>query len=122
MLLVDDDRFLLDMYSMKFKGAGCNVEAIADPTAALDKLRSGFSPDIILLDIVMPVVNGFEFLETMRKESLAKDAHVIVLSNQGSQEDIEKAISLGASGYIIKASSIPSEVLTQTFSIAAAKK
>jgi len=122
MLLVDDDRFLLDMYSMKFRGAGCDVEAIADPAAALDKLRAGFLPDIILLDIVMPVVNGFEFLEAMKKENLARGAHIIVLSNQGAQEDIDKAVSLGAAGYIVKASSIPSEVLTQAFSIAETKK
>jgi two-component system, OmpR family, alkaline phosphatase synthesis response regulator PhoP len=119
--LVDDDRFLLDMYSLKFKSAGCAVEAIADSSAALDKLRGGFSPDIILLDLVMPVVTGFEFLETVRKEGLAKNTRIIVLSNQGAQEDVDKATALGAAGYIIKASSIPSEVVQQTFAIAEAK-
>lgn len=121
-LLIDDDRFLLDMYAMKFKGAGCSVEAISDPNAALEKLRSGFSPDIILLDIIMPVITGFEFLETLRKEKLATSARVVMLSNQGAQEDIDKATSLGAAGYIVKASSIPSEVLTQAFSIIEGKK
>ena len=120
--LVDDDRFLLDMYSMKFKGAGCAVETAVDPTAALEKLRSGFSPDIMLVDIVMPAMTGFEFMETIRKENLAKGAHLIVLSNQGAQEDIDKATSLGAAGYIVKASSIPSEVLAQAFAIADGKK
>jgi two-component system chemotaxis response regulator CheY len=121
-LLVDDDKFLLDMYSMKFKGVGCTVEAIADPVAALEKLRGGFVPDIILLDIVMPVMNGFEFLEILRKEHLATGAHIVVLSNQGAQEDIDKSIALGAAGYIVKASSIPSEVLMQAFTIAETKK
>ncbi len=121
-LLVDDDRFLLDMYAMKFKGAGCSVEAISDPAAALEKLRGGFAPDIILLDIIMPVVNGFEFLETVRKENLTKSSFIIMLSNQGAQEDIDKATALGAAGYIIKASSIPSEVLAQAFAIAEGKK
>ena len=116
-LLVDDDRFLLDMYAMKFKGAGCAIEVISDPVLALEKLRGGFSPDIILLDVVMPVVTGFEFLETVRKENLAKGARIIILSNQGAKEDVDKATALGAAGYIIKASSIPSEVLAQTFSI-----
>ena len=120
-LLVDDDRFLLDMYAMKFKAAGSTIEAISDPVAALQKLRDGFAPDIILLDIVMPTVNGFEFLETVRKESLAKNSHIIMLSNQGGQEDVDKAMALGAAGYIVKASSIPSEVLSQAFAIAEGK-
>jgi CheY-like chemotaxis protein len=121
-LLVDDDKFLLDMYSLKFKEGGCNVEAIPDSTAALEKLRSGFAPDIILLDVVMPTLSGFELLEKIKKEGLAPNASIIMLSNQGQQEDIDTATKLGAAGYIIKASSIPSEVLQKTLSIADAKK
>ena len=120
-LLVDDDRFLLDMYTMKFKDSGCTVDAIPDPAAALEKLRGGFTPGIILLDIIMPSLSGFEFLETVRKENLAKGAKIIMLSNQGQQEDIDKAMKLGASGYIVKASSIPSEVLAKALSIAEGK-
>ena len=121
-MLVDDDRFLLDMYTMKFKDCGCTVDAIPDPVAALEKLRGGYTPGIILLDIIMPTLSGFEFLETVRKENLAKGAKIIMLSNQGQQEDIDKAMKLGASGYIVKASSIPSEVLAKTLSIAETKK
>lgn len=121
-LIVDDDRFLLDMYTLKFKEGGSDVEAIADPVKALERLRSGKAPRIILLDVVMPTMNGFEFLETVKKEGLAKGASVIMLSNQGQQEDIDKAMKLGASGYIVKASSIPSEVLEKTLSIAEATK
>lgn len=117
-LIVDDDKFLLDMYTLKFRECGCGVQAINDPVKALDTLRQGASPDIILLDIVMPAMNGFDFLEAIRKEGLAKKSRIIMLSNQGQQEDIDKAMSLGASGYIIKASSIPSEVLQKTLSIA----
>lgn len=120
-LLVDDDRFLLDMYTLKFKGGGCEVEAIPDSTAALEKLRKGFSPNIIILDVVMPNLTGFELLETIKKEGLAKGSVVIMLSNQGLQEDIDKAMKLGAAGYIIKASSIPSEVLQKALSIAGAQ-
>lgn len=117
-LIVDDDKFLLDMYTLKFRESGCDVEAIPDPQAAIEKLKGGFSPTIILLDVVMPAMNGFEFLEAVKKGGLAKSAAVIMLSNQGQQEDIDKAMNLGASGYIVKASSIPSEVLTKTLSIA----
>ena len=73
---------------------------------------------MILLDIIMPGISGFDFLETVRKESLAPDATVIVLSNQGQEEDIKKAMDLGASGYIVKASAIPSEVLDKTLDFA----
>lgn len=120
--LVDDDKFLLDMYTLKFKESGCTVEAISDPTAALEKLRKGANPNVILLDVVMPTMNGFEFLEAVRKENLAKGATIIMLTNQGQQEDIDKAMSLGAAGYIIKASAIPSEVLSKALTIADGKK
>ncbi len=120
--LVDDDKFLLDMYSLKFKAGGSVVEACPDPKEALEKLRKGAAPDIILLDVVMPALTGFEFLETMKKEGIAPNAAVIMLTNQGAQEDIDKAMQLGAAGYIVKASSIPSEVVEKALSIADAKK
>ncbi len=121
-MIVDDDRFLLDMYTLKFSETGCTVQAMSSPTDALEKLRGGTVPNIILLDVVMPTMSGFDFLDTVKKEGLAKNSTIIMLSNQGQQEDIDKAIALGASGYIIKASSIPSEVLEKTISIAETKK
>lgn len=120
-LLVDDDKFLLDMYGLKFKEGGCDVDAMPDSVAALEKLRQGFSPDLILLDVVMPNLSGFEFLEKVKNEKLAPNASVVMLSNQGQQEDLDNATRLGAAGYIIKASSIPSEVLQKALAIADAK-
>lgn len=117
-LLVDDDRFLLDIYSLKFKECGCTVTAEADPQKALTRLREGFSPDIILLDVLMPGMSGFDFLAAVKAEKLAPEVAVVVLSNQGQDEDLQKAISLGADGYIVKASAIPSEVLEKTIGYA----
>lgn len=113
-LLVDDDKFLLDIYSLKFKEHGCTVTAEPDAVKALALLRGGFKPHVVLLDIIMPSLNGFDFLETMKKEGLASAATVVVLSNQGQDEDIKKSMDLGADGYIVKASAIPSEVLEKT--------
>ena len=117
-LLVDDDQFLLDMYAMKFSECGCDVHPISNPEAALEKLRDGLTPQVMLLDIMMPGMTGFDFLEKVRDEKLAEGAIIIMLTNQGQQEDIDKAMSLGADGYIIKASAIPSEVLKKTIDIA----
>lgn len=115
--LVDDDRFLLDMYAVKFKAAGHEVTAFQGGQAALDALRAGPAPDALLLDIVMPEIDGFGVLEAIRKDNLVPTTKVIVLSNQGQESDIERATKLGVAGYIIKASAIPSEVFSETIRI-----
>ncbi|MFA6519211.1 MAG: response regulator [Candidatus Paceibacterota bacterium] len=113
--LVDDDRFLLDLYAVKFRNAGHDVSVFGSGEDFLAALRKNdAAPDAILLDLIMPGVGGFEALETMRKENLAKGSKVIILSNQGQDSDIERAKQLSADGYIIKASAIPSEVLAET--------
>jgi two-component system, OmpR family, alkaline phosphatase synthesis response regulator PhoP len=113
--LVDDDRFLLDMYSVKFKAAGHEVEAFQGGTAVLEVLRKGQIPDALLLDVVMPEIDGFEVLESIRKEKLGEPTmKVIMLTNQGQPADIERATQLKVDGYIIKASAIPSEVFSET--------
>jgi CheY-like chemotaxis protein len=115
--LVDDDRFLLDMYAIKFKNAGHDVTAFQSGEEVLAALRKDPLPEAMLIDVVMPGMTGFELLETMRRENLAPQTKVIVLSNQGQDTDLDKAKELGAAGYIIKASAIPSEVYAETISI-----
>lgn len=109
--IIDDDAFLLDMYALKFSQKNFMVTSASGTLAALEKLRGGYTPEIILVDLVMPAMDGFEFLETLRTEGLASKALIIILSNLGQQEDIDRGLSLGASGYIIKASATPSEVV-----------
>ena len=121
-LLVDDDKFLLDMYGMKFRESGRDVEVCLGGQSALDRLRAGFKASIIILDIVMPTIDGFVLLEAIKKEKLGGDPVIVVLSNQGEQADIDKAKELGADGYIVKASAIPSEVLTRIDEIVKNKK
>lgn len=120
--IVDDDSFLLDMYALKFSQSGFDVTTALGALPALEKLRTGFIPDVILTDIVMPVVDGFEFLEKMKAENLAPNAIHIVLSNRGQEADIQRATQLGALGYIVKASTTPAEVITQVNDIIAKAK
>jgi CheY-like chemotaxis protein len=111
-LLVDDDSFLLDIYSTKFREEGVSVQVAFSGTEALALLKKGdYSPDIIVLDIVMPTMDGLEVLQKIKEEKMAPQAKLIMLTNQ--QEDIERAKEIGADDYIIKANMTPSEVLQQ---------
>jgi len=113
--LVDDDRFLVDLYAVKFRTAGHEVNVFnsgEDLLAALHKEGTA-TPDLILLDLIMPGIGGFGALEAIRKERLAPNSKIVILSNQGQDSDIEKAKQLSADGYIIKASAIPSEVFAE---------
>lgn len=117
-LIVDDDQFLVDMYAVKFKEAGYDVETSMNGRDALKKLRDkSLCPEVILMDVVMPDVDGFEILHTVKTENLCEDPTLIMLSNQGQEGDIQKAMELGANGYIVKANSIPSEVVTEVQAI-----
>lgn len=117
--LVDDDRFLLDLYAVKFKNAGNEVTAFGSGEEFLAAVRKegAVAPDAMLLDLIMPGIGGFEVLEAIRKENLVSKTKIIVLSNQGLDADIERAKKLEVDGYIIKASAIPSEVLTETLRV-----
>jgi len=112
-LIVDDDKFLLDMYTLKFGESGFDVVSAFGSVDAMNKLKEGLVPNLILLDVVMPTMDGFEFLEKVKKDNLAGDAKIIVLSNLGQQSDIDKGKALGAEGYIVKANATPSEVVTK---------
>ncbi len=112
-MLVDDDKFLLDMYAIKFGQSGFNVIASLGSDDALAKLREGAKPDLLLFDIAMPGIDGMEFLEIVQKENLAPQALKIALSNQNEPSDMEKCKSLGCDDYFIKATMTPLELITK---------
>jgi len=114
-LLVDDDRFLLDMYTLKFKKSGLEIDAVGNGLLALEKLRVGNVYDILILDIIMPSMDGLELLKMIRTEKLVPNAVIIMLTNQA--DDLEKAKEFNVDGYIIKATTIPSEVVEQAIAI-----
>ena len=120
-LIVDDDQFLLNMYSIKFKKFGFDVDTASGGQEVLNKLRDGAKPDVMLLDVVMPSMDGLELLEHIRDEKFVPNAAVIILSNQNQPSDIERAKELGIASYIVKASSIPSEVVAEVMKVISKK-
>jgi CheY-like chemotaxis protein len=116
-LFVDDDKFLLDMYALKFAKNNFEVNTAQGTDIALKLIRGGYEPDILLIDVVMPGMDGIEFLSTLRQENLIKKTVVIMLTNQGLPDDIARAKKLNADGYIIKATTIPSEVYSEVLKI-----
>lgn len=121
-LLVDDDSFLLDMYAIKFKKSGYEVKTADSAESGLKAIRDGYDPGVILVDIVMPGSDGLEMVTTVRKEKLIPNAVVIMLTNQGSSDDVARSNKLNVDGYIVKATTIPSEVLSEVEKICASKK
>jgi CheY-like chemotaxis protein len=115
-LLVDDDVFLRDMYATKFKEHGDEVVMAESGEQAL-QLAAADVFDVIIMDMVMPSMTGVELLQALKKIENAKEAKCIVLSNQGEDADMTQAYAEGAVGYIIKAASIPSEVVTKVHSL-----
>jgi DNA-binding response OmpR family regulator len=110
--IIDDDPFLLDMYSLKFQQAGFEVACFSDSTEAVESLRKGDKYSAVLLDLVMPKLDGFGLLKTIREENLINDnTALVILSNQGQDKEIARAEEFGIDGYLIKANTLPSEVL-----------
>lgn len=106
LLLVDDDAFLRDMYATKFAEVGDKVDVAKDGAEALELVKSN-KYDAVVTDMIMPGISGSDLIK-----SIATCVPVcIVLSNQGEQTDIDLALQVGAKGYLVKADSIPSEVV-----------
>lgn len=111
--IVDDDAFLLSMYSMKFEKNGFETKVAANGSEAIDILKNGYKPDVLIMDLIMPVMDGFTMYENIKKENLAPDALTVMLTNQGTVSDISRAKELGIHGFIVKATTIPSEVVEE---------
>ena len=109
-LIAEDDKFLRHVYEVKLPQEGFEVATAADGGEALEKLRQE-KFNIVLLDIVMPKKNGFEVLKEMKTDSKNKNTPVIILSNLGQVDDIEKGRELGAIDYLVKSNMPINEVV-----------
>lgn len=102
-LIVEDDTFLVRAYEVMLTSQGFNVTVVTDGEAALEKLKGGMRPGVMLLDLMLPKLSGFEVLEQMQADLDLQGVPVVVLSNLGQPDDIERAKSLGAKDYFVKA-------------------
>lgn len=111
-ILVEDDKFLSEMYVVKLTESGFEVDVAADGEEGLNKIKEQ-KPDLVLLDIVLPKMDGFEVLRNIKNEPSLKNVSVIALTNLGQKEEVEKGLKLGADDYIIKAHFTPTEVVAK---------
>jgi len=121
LLLVEDDTFLAGMYKTKFEMEGFVVLTAEDGLKGFQLAKEG-KPDIILLDILLPKMDGFEVLEKIRGSKDTKDIPVIMLTNLGQKEDVKKGLDRGANGYLIKAHFMPSEVVEKIKKVLSGEK
>ena len=107
-LLVEDDSFLSGMYDTKLKLEGFDVVLAEDGVKGLE-LAVSQNPDIILLDIILPKMDGFTALKHLKDNTETKKIPVILMTNLGQKEDVERGIALGAQDYLVKAHFMPSK-------------
>jgi DNA-binding response OmpR family regulator len=115
-LVVEDDKFLRELISQKLLKEEYNVSQAVDGEEGVKKVKEE-KPDLVLLDLILPGIDGFEVLAQMRQNKESSSTPVIILSNLGQKEDIEKGLKLGATDYLIKAHFTPGEIIEKIKSI-----
>ena len=100
-LVAEDDRFLSKVYTTKFEKAGYEVKNALDGNEVFQILQN-FTPDVILLDLIMPLKDGLITLKELKSNDKYKNIPVIIASNLGQKDEIDKGISLGAADYLVK--------------------
>ncbi len=111
-LLVEDDPFLIEIYSKKLAEEGFFAEVVSNGEEVLAKVKEK-KPELVILDIVLPQVDGWEILQQIKQDPELKNTKVVILSNLGQKEEVEKGIESGAEKYLIKAHFTPSQVVEE---------
>jgi DNA-binding response OmpR family regulator len=109
---MEDDVFLGDVLVQKLKNEDFEVVLARDGLEGFDKIKT-FQPDLILLDIILPNMNGYEILEAKHKDISIESIPVIIISNSGQPVEINRALALGVKDYLVKAQFDPEEVLVK---------
>lgn len=110
-LIVEDDLMLCDMYQMKFESEGFDVWKGNNGVEGLALLEKNGAPDILLLDIIMPQMDGFTMLEKIKDNPACKNILIILLTNLGQENDVKKGLAMGAHDYLVKANFTPAQVV-----------
>ncbi|PIR73151.1 MAG: response regulator [Candidatus Nealsonbacteria bacterium CG10_big_fil_rev_8_21_14_0_10_36_23] len=109
-LIIEDEEIMIDLLQKKLTVEGYEISVARDGKEGLEKMKE-VKPDLILLDIIMPKMGGFEVMEEMQKDRELKKIPVIVVSNSGQPVEIDKAQALGAKDWLIKTEFDPQEVI-----------
>jgi PleD family two-component response regulator len=111
-MIVEDDSFVMDIYETKLLQEGYEIVSAINGVEALKKLED-VEPDLIMLDIIMPYMDGLEVLAKIKADERLKNIPVILLTNLSQKEEVDKGLGLGANDYLIKSHFTPSEVLAK---------
>lgn len=109
-LIAEDETFIAELYHSRFEHSGMRVVMAKDGEEAWDAIKRE-KPDIVLLDLNMPKLNGYDVLKLIRSDNHFKDLHVIILSNNDERKDIKEALALGANDYLVKVCFTPDEIV-----------
>jgi two-component system, OmpR family, alkaline phosphatase synthesis response regulator PhoP len=112
-VLVEDDKTLLEMYALKFKEEGFDLLTAADGESGLTLIQQE-TPDLILLDVMLPKMDGFAVLTELKKAEATKNIPVLLLTNLGQKADIEKGKELGAQDYVVKSALTPAQIVEKS--------
>jgi DNA-binding response OmpR family regulator len=108
-ILIEDDLDLAEIYRLKMSMEGIDAIVISDPTKAIETLNNA-SPDLILLDVMMPEINGFELFEKIKQEDKIKNIPIYIWSNLAQKKDKEKAEKIKVDGYLVKSEYTPADL------------
>jgi DNA-binding response OmpR family regulator len=109
-LIIEDDKFLRELIVRKLAEEEFEIVGAVDGEEGVKKAKDA-KPDLILLDLILPGIDGFEVLSKLKEDPLLAPIPVIILSNLGQREDIEKGLKLGAVDYLVKANFTPNEII-----------
>ena len=110
-LLAEDDPFIIDIYSNHFKKEGFEVDIAVDGQMALEKIQNHI-PDILLLDIILPKMDGWKLLKELRSNAATKNVKVFVISNLNQQDHADDIVNLGVTKFFLKVETNPEEITT----------
>ncbi len=109
-LIIEDDKFLRELIVRKLFKENYEVSEAVDGEEGIKKIKEE-KPDLVLLDLILPGIDGFEVLSKMKEDPALSSIPVVILSNLGQKEDVEKGLKLGAVDYLIKAHFTPGEII-----------